>query len=312
MTAFHQRARSCHDVPLPRRRDQRRRHDARRRSHVHDLDRSPRGRHRDGEPGRRDECRGECRRQPERRDDDLPLRLRCDGRLRQSPARAGRRGRRCRYPARRRPADAERARSRHDLPLPGRRDESPGDDLRPRPVFTTVAPAPFALPVALPPPAPAPSLPPATRPVLGKSATIAATSGEIIVQIPGSGIYLPLSAASTVPVGTTIDATRGTLKLTNIKNSQRQAADRELLGRGLHLPPDRAEAGHHRAHADGAAELLEVAPAPGLGDGGKARRASSGARTTTAASSRAGARRSRPCAAPPGSRATPVRARSSG
>ena len=37
------------------------------------------------------------------------------------------------------------------------------------------------------------------------------------MQIPGSGIYLPLSAASTVPVGTTIDATRGTLKLTNIK-----------------------------------------------------------------------------------------------
>ena len=55
--------------------------------------------------------------------------------------------------------------------------------------------------------------------MLGKSATIAATSGEILVQLPGTGIYLPLSAASTVPVGTTIDATRGTLKLTNIKNS---------------------------------------------------------------------------------------------
>jgi virginiamycin B lyase len=90
--------------------------------------------------------------------------------------------------------------------------------------FATVAPAPFAVPVALQPPALAPSLPPATlppatRPVLGKSATVAAASGEILVQLPGSGTYLPLSAASTVPVGTTIDATRGTLKLTNIKNS---------------------------------------------------------------------------------------------
>jgi streptogramin lyase len=85
--------------------------------------------------------------------------------------------------------------------------------------FTTVAPAPFALPVTLPPPDVTPSLPPATRPVLGKSATIAATSGEILVQLPGTGIYLPLLAASTVPVGTTIDATRGRLKLTNIRNS---------------------------------------------------------------------------------------------
>ena len=54
------------------------------------------------------------------------------------------------------------------------------------PAATTVLPAPFALPATLAPVV-APSLPPATRPVLGKSATVAAASGEILVQLPGSG-----------------------------------------------------------------------------------------------------------------------------
>ena len=90
--------------------------------------------------------------------------------------------------------------------------------------FTTQAaapaPAPFALPATLSPVASvAPSLPPATRPVFGQSATIAMASGEILVQLPGTAVYLPLSAASTVPVGTTIDATRGALKLTNVRSA---------------------------------------------------------------------------------------------
>ena len=87
--------------------------------------------------------------------------------------------------------------------------------------FTTVAPAPFSLPVTLPVTTTVPAaivLPPATRPVLGRSARIAATAGEVLVELPGTGVFIPLSAASTVPVGTTIDATRGTLKLTNVRD----------------------------------------------------------------------------------------------
>jgi virginiamycin B lyase len=89
-----------------------------------------------------------------------------------------------------------------------------------RTFMTSVAP-PFGIPVTLAAAlqTPASVLPPVTRPVLGRSATIAATSGEILVKLPGTGVYLPLSAASTVPVGTTIDATRGTLKLTNVRDS---------------------------------------------------------------------------------------------
>ena len=86
--------------------------------------------------------------------------------------------------------------------------------------FTTVAPAPFMLPVTLPatavvPPAVAP---PGDEARLGQSAKIAATAGEVLVELPGTGVFIPLSAASTVPVGTTIDATRGTLKLTNVRD----------------------------------------------------------------------------------------------
>ena len=68
------------------------------------------------------------------------------------------------------------------------------------------------------PPAQA-TLPPATPPVFGTSATIATVSGTVLVTLPGGTGRLALDAASTVPVGTTIDATRGSLKLTNVRDA---------------------------------------------------------------------------------------------
>ena len=67
-------------------------------------------------------------------------------------------------------------------------------------------------------PAPADALPPATPPVLGQSATIAAVSGTVLVELPGSDHSLSLDDASTVPVGTKIDATAGTVRLTNVRD----------------------------------------------------------------------------------------------
>jgi hypothetical protein len=66
---------------------------------------------------------------------------------------------------------------------------------------------------------PADALPPATRPVLGKSATITAVSGTVVVELPGADHSLTLDDASTVPVGTRIDATAGTVKLTNVRDA---------------------------------------------------------------------------------------------
>ncbi len=88
-------------------------------------------------------------------------------------------------------------------------------------VFTT-APTPVVTPVAPPPAAPgpaAPQLPPVSRPVFGQTATVAALSGNVLVELSGSTTFIPLTAASTVPVGTTIDATAGTIRLTNLRES---------------------------------------------------------------------------------------------
>lgn len=63
-----------------------------------------------------------------------------------------------------------------------------------------------------------PILPPLTRPVFGQTATIAEVSGSVLVELAGSTTFIPLSAASTVPVGTTIDATAGTVRLTDLKD----------------------------------------------------------------------------------------------
>lgn len=61
-------------------------------------------------------------------------------------------------------------------------------------------------------------LPPATRPIFGRSATISTVSGAVVVKLPGGTDYLPLSHASTVPVGTTIDASGGKVRLTNVRD----------------------------------------------------------------------------------------------
>ena len=55
--------------------------------------------------------------------------------------------------------------------------------------------------------------------MLGQSATIAAVSGTVLVELPGAASSLSLDDASTVPVGTRIDATAGTVKLTNVRDA---------------------------------------------------------------------------------------------
>jgi hypothetical protein len=74
-------------------------------------------------------------------------------------------------------------------------------------------------PIATPSPvAGDPSLPPVTRPLLGRSATIATAAGSVTVELPGTGTYIPLDRASTVPLGTTINASTGTVRLTNVRD----------------------------------------------------------------------------------------------
>jgi streptogramin lyase len=60
-----------------------------------------------------------------------------------------------------------------------------------------------------------PVLPPATPPVRGRSVTLKPASGSVLVLLPGTAEYVPLGNASTLPVGTTIDATNGRVQMTD-------------------------------------------------------------------------------------------------
>ena len=65
-------------------------------------------------------------------------------------------------------------------------------------------------------PAPEPGSPPAAAlpaPVQGTSVVAAASAGTIRVRVPGSDEFVALDATASVPVGTVVDATNGTLAL---------------------------------------------------------------------------------------------------
>jgi hypothetical protein len=62
----------------------------------------------------------------------------------------------------------------------------------------------------------APSAPAqAPEPVFGRSADLKTVSGTVSLELPGTQTFVPLSSVSSVPVGTTIDATNGTVQLTS-------------------------------------------------------------------------------------------------
>ena len=69
------------------------------------------------------------------------------------------------------------------------------------------------------PPAPNPTavLPPLARPEFGRTATVTAVSGSVFVRPAHGSVFTRLRVASTVPTGSTIDATKGVVLLTNVR-----------------------------------------------------------------------------------------------
>ena len=125
------RAHARHDLPLPRRRDQRDRHEPRRRRDLHDTVRA-----RQSSPARdeRDRVVGDAQRhrRSERPRDDVVLRVRDEHELRVEDGGTERRLRRQRG---RRLGAGVGPRGRARLPLPPRRDERRRDEPRRRPAF---------------------------------------------------------------------------------------------------------------------------------------------------------------------------------
>ena len=56
-------------------------------------------------------------------------------------------------------------------------------------------------------------LPPAAPPKLGQSVLLDAGKGAVLVKLPGTTRFVPLADAATLPLGTTIDATKGEVTL---------------------------------------------------------------------------------------------------
>jgi hypothetical protein len=61
----------------------------------------------------------------------------------------------------------------------------------------------------------APAVP---TPVFGRSAAVRTVSGTVLIEQPGSKAFIPLSAVTSVPLGTTIDTTNGTVQLTSARS----------------------------------------------------------------------------------------------
>ena len=83
------------------------------------------------------------------------------------------------------------------------------------------APAPGAQAPTQPPGpgAQPPELPPDGPPKLGRTVELEPASGSVLVRLPGSGRYLPLDEASAVPTGSLVDARRGTVRLTSVRDT---------------------------------------------------------------------------------------------
>jgi hypothetical protein len=56
-------------------------------------------------------------------------------------------------------------------------------------------------------------------PVLGRAVNTAPVSGQVLVKLPGQG-FAPLSAAQQIPVGSLVDTSRGTVRLTSAVNTR--------------------------------------------------------------------------------------------
>ena len=63
------------------------------------------------------------------------------------------------------------------------------------------------------PPAAAPQLPPAAPPALGTRMLLDTGKGDVLVKLPGTNRFIALRDASSLPFGTTIDATKGEVTL---------------------------------------------------------------------------------------------------
>jgi hypothetical protein len=74
------------------------------------------------------------------------------------------------------------------------------------------------------------SLPPQAQPVLGATVTLGESKGALFVRLPGTDRFIELKADSTVPVGAVVDATKGTIELTSVRDASGKTQTGEFSG----------------------------------------------------------------------------------
>ena len=94
---------------------------------------------------------------------------------------------------------------------------------------TTVAPAPAPTTSYVTPDGTT-VLAPAGAPVLGAAVTVDAGRGTPLIKLPGARKFVPLSEATSIPVGSTIDATKGHIRLTSVRDDQGRTQTGEFWG----------------------------------------------------------------------------------
>jgi hypothetical protein len=116
-------------------------------------------------------------------------------------------------------------------------------------------------------------------PVLGVTANLQPISGVVLVELPGTSTFIPLSLATTVPIGTVIDARNGTVRITSAADAHGHT-ETGLFSSGIfRVTQTTARSGLHGGHTVVLTVLTLVGPLP---SGCKARRA--GHRATAAGS----------------------------
>ena len=66
----------------------------------------------------------------------------------------------------------------------------------------------------------APQTPPASTPEVGESVNLEDVKGAPTVQLPGTDTFIPVTAETTIPVGSIVDATNGQVALTSARDAK--------------------------------------------------------------------------------------------
>ena len=111
------------------------------------------------------------------------------------------------------------------------------------PLSTTAPPVTLVAPPPAPPPAP-PLGPPPPAPVIGQTVVLSEISGSVSVRPAGQRAFVPLTAAPVeVPVGSVVDASRGTLRLRSARDAAGRTQSARFFGTRFQVSQSRSGRG---------------------------------------------------------------------